>query len=63
IAVRLDPPIASAWVPYTFYLDGELSHCGVNTIALLRTAAGWRITQLSDSRHREDCPDPRADGA
>lgn len=59
ITIRMDGPIASAWVPYTFYLDGQLSHCGVNTIELLRTAAGWKITQLSDSRRQEDCPDPR----
>lgn len=60
VAVSLDPPIASAWVPYTFYLDGAISHCGVNTIELLKSAAGWRITQLSDSRRREGCPDPRS---
>ncbi|MBW3553948.1 MAG: nuclear transport factor 2 family protein [Gemmatimonadetes bacterium] len=60
VEVDVDPPVASAWVPYTFYLDGEISHCGANTVELLRTAAGWKITQLSDSRRREGCPDPRA---
>ncbi|HSH46793.1 MAG TPA: nuclear transport factor 2 family protein [Longimicrobiales bacterium] len=56
--VRVDSPIASAWAPYTFYLDGAISHCGVNTIEMLHTRDGWRITQLSDSRYTEDCPDP-----
>lgn len=60
VEVEVDPPVASAWVPYTFYLDGQLSHCGANTVELLRTPAGWKITQLSDSRRREGCPDPRA---
>ena len=50
--------MASAWVPYSFYFDGRISHCGANTVELLKTAAGWRITQLSDSRRREGCPDP-----
>lgn len=61
VEVALDPPIASAWVPYTFYLDGAISHCGVNTIELLQTASGWKITQLSDTRRREGCPDPRSE--
>lgn len=59
VEVEVDPPVASAWVPYTFYLDGQISHCGVNTVELLRTVGGWKITQLSDSRRREGCPDPR----
>ena len=63
VSIRVDRPVASAWVPYTFYLDGVLSHCGVNTIELLHTAAGWKITQLSDSRRREGCPDPRSEAA
>jgi hypothetical protein len=56
--VLVDSPIAVAWTPYTFYLDGAVRHCGTNMIVYLRTEAGWRITQLSDSQRRENCPDP-----
>ena len=42
----------------TFYLDGAVRHCGINSIELLKSAEGWKITQLSDTRRRENCPDP-----
>ena len=59
--VRVDGTMASIWAPYTFYLDGEISHCGINSIELLHDAEGWKVTQISDTRRREDCPDPLGD--
>jgi hypothetical protein len=56
--VRVDGDMASIWAPYTFYFQGSLRHCGINSIELLRGADGWKITQLSDTRRTEDCPDP-----
>ena len=56
--IRVDGDMASAWVPYTFYLDGAVRHCGINSIELLRDADGWKVTQLSDTRRTENCPDP-----
>ena len=56
--IKLDGDMASAWVPYTFYLDGVVRHCGINSIELLRDADGWKVTQLSDTRRTENCPDP-----
>jgi hypothetical protein len=58
VEVNVDGDMASAWTPYTFYLDGEISHCGINSIELLQDADGWKITQLSDTRRQDDCPDP-----
>jgi hypothetical protein len=56
--VRVDGTMASIWAPYTFYLDGAISHCGINSIELLHDGEGWKVTQISDTRRREDCPDP-----
>ena len=56
--IQVDENVASAWVPYTFYLEGLISHCGVNSIELLLNGENWEITQLSDTRRSEDCPDP-----
>ena len=56
--IDVDGDMASAWVPYTFYLDGAVRHCGINSIELLRDADGWKVTQLSDTRRTENCPDP-----
>lgn len=58
VEVRVDGNMASAWVPYTFYLDGSISHCGINSIEMLHDGAGWKVTQISDTRRRTDCPDP-----
>ncbi|WP_233992722.1 nuclear transport factor 2 family protein [Salinibacter altiplanensis] len=57
VEVRVDGPLASAWVPYAFYLGDERSHCGVNAVQLVRQADGWRILQLTDTR-RQDCVVP-----
>jgi hypothetical protein len=55
VEVRVDGDMAFAWVPYTFLRAGEISHCGVNSIALLRSGGRWLVTQLSDTRRRENC--------
>lgn len=57
VEIRVDGPLASAWVPYAFYLGEELSHCGVNAVQLVRQADGWKIHQLTDTR-RETCDVP-----
>ena len=56
--VRIDGPLASVWVPYAFYLDEELSHCGVDAFQLFRGAEGWKIFQIADTRRREGCEIP-----
>ncbi len=58
VEAHVDGSMASVWAPYTFYLDGEISHCGINSIELLHDAEGWKVTQISDTRRREGCPDP-----
>ncbi len=59
LEVRIDGNVASVWAPYTFYLDGSVSHCGTDSFQLLRGPAGWKVTQISDSRRTERCLDPR----
>ena len=34
--IKIDGPLANAWVEYEFWLDGKLSHCGVNSIHLIK---------------------------
>jgi hypothetical protein len=58
VQLRVDGHMAQVWAPYTFYLDGKISHCGINAIDLLRDGQGWKVTQLADTRRRENCPDP-----
>ena len=58
VQVRVDGHMAQVWAPYTFYADGKISHCGINAIDLLRDGQGWKVTQIADTRRRENCPDP-----
>jgi hypothetical protein len=62
VSARVDGSMASVWAPYTFYLDGEISHCGINSIEMLHDGTGWKVTQISDTRRQSDCPDPLAGG-
>lgn len=56
--VRIDGDLATAWTPYTFYLRGEISHCGANAFQLARTGTNgsWQIINITDSRQKENCP-------
>lgn len=58
VRVTVDGDMASVWAPYTFYLNGGISHCGINSIELLHDGSGWKVTQISDTRRQADCPDP-----
>ncbi len=53
--IKIDGPLASVWTPYSFYYNGAFSHCGVNSFQLLRTAAGWKIHYLIDTRRKAGC--------
>jgi hypothetical protein len=49
------------WTPYAFYYDGNFSHCGVDSFQLARTAEGWKVVQIADTRRTQGCPTPPAD--
>lgn len=53
--VKIDGKIADVWAPYTFYLNGNFSHCGVNQMTLVETASGWKIASIIYTRRTEDC--------
>ena len=41
--VRIHGSIASVVAPYDFWIDGKLSHCGVDMFDLIKTEEGWKI--------------------
>ena len=53
--VKVDGGLASVWMDYRFYVGDRFSHCGVDTFHLVRTAEGWRIVDLADTRRKEGC--------
>jgi D-alanyl-D-alanine carboxypeptidase len=55
--IRVDGALASVWVEYSLYVGDRFVHCGVDAFHLVRTAEGWRIIDLADTRRRDRCPD------
>lgn len=50
--IKIDDNLATVWTPYEFYLDGKYSHEGVNAFQLFRSANGWKIIQICDTRRK-----------
>jgi ketosteroid isomerase-like protein len=44
--VHIDGPMATLRAEYDFHRDGRFSHCGVDTVSLVKTASGWKIASL-----------------
>ena len=44
--ILIDHEIASAWVPYEFYLNGQFTHKGVDVFLLIKTGDEWKIQTL-----------------
>lgn len=44
--------MANVWTDYEFYINGTLSHKGVNSFQLYKTADGWKIIHIADTRKR-----------
>lgn len=58
--VLVDGPMAQVWGPYDFHIDDTFSHCGVNSIGLVRGADGWRVAAVSYTMRKDDCGAPPA---
>jgi len=53
--IKLDGALATVWTPYKFYLNGQFSHCGVNSFQLVRLKGQWKIQYLIDTRRKQGC--------
>lgn len=52
IEVKTDLPMATAWAPYDFYVNGSKTHSGVNSFQMFKSANGWKIVQIMDTRRK-----------
>ena len=55
--IKVDGNMANAWTPYEFWLNGNFSHCGVNSFQLFHDNGTWKIIYLIDTRRRAGCKD------
>jgi len=53
--IRMDGEMANVWTPYSFYINGDLSHCGTNSFQLFKKEGVWKIFYIVDTRQKEDC--------
>lgn len=56
--------LAALWAEYDFHRGSRFSHCGVDSVQLVKTADGWKIAGISYTVEKEGCrpPPPRAAG-
>jgi hypothetical protein len=54
-SIQVDGPMANAWTPYEFRLNGGFHHCGVNSFQLVKDREHWKIIYLIDTRRKEGC--------
>ena len=53
--VTIDGPLATAWTEYSFFLNKNFSHCGYNVFTLFKSADGWKIVNITDTRRKTGC--------
>ncbi|WP_026705551.1 nuclear transport factor 2 family protein [Flavobacterium soli] len=44
--IKIDGKLASVWAPYEFYVNGKLSHKGVDVFQLFYDEKQWKIISL-----------------
>ena len=54
IKIEVDGNLAHVWTPYEFYVNGNLSHKGVNSFTLFKESLDWQIIHLIDTRRRKN---------
>jgi hypothetical protein len=50
--IKIDGSMATAWTPYEFYRGNNFSHAGVDAFTLFKTADGWKIIYICDTRRK-----------
>jgi len=50
--IQVDGSMAHAWTPYEFYVDGKLSHKGVDAFTLFKQKDSWKIVYIIDTRRK-----------
>ena len=45
--ILVDGTMAQVWGPYAFLLNGEITHCGINSMSLAKGEDGWLVSNTS----------------
>ncbi len=47
--------IAVVWAEYDFHLNGKLHHCGIDSVSLVKTADGWKVSSIAYTAETTGC--------
>jgi hypothetical protein len=47
--------MAQVWGEYEFLRDGKFDHCGVDSVAVFKTADGWKIAAITYTSETTGC--------
>lgn len=53
--VMIRGPIAVVWGEYDFWVDGEIVHCGVDAVDLVKIDGFWKIANFMWTVERDNC--------
>ncbi|QUL37871.1 nuclear transport factor 2 family protein [Erythrobacter sp. JK5] len=45
--ILVDGDMAQVWGPYSFTADGTLTHCGINSLSLVKRDGEWKVGNTS----------------
>lgn len=54
-SVKVDGPLAFAWVPYKLFYEGKLQYCGVQSFQFIRIMGVWKIFYMVETRYTNKC--------
>ena len=54
--VMIRGPIAVVWGEYEFWIDGEFSHCGVDSVDLVKLEGEWKLANIMWTVELDGCP-------
>ena len=59
--IRIHGPTAVVWGAYEFWINGERSHCGIDSVQLIRVDDDWKIANWTWTVEPDACPPVVAD--
>jgi hypothetical protein len=54
--VLIRGPIAVVWGEYDFWIDGSFSHCGIDSVDLVKVNGEWKVANFMWTAEKENCP-------
>jgi hypothetical protein len=48
--------IAVVWASYDFHLNGKFTHCGVDSVSLVKTGGEWKVAGITYTAETKGCP-------